>query len=62
MEVVEEPIGLGSYEKVLTVLIALGLPDPDECDSNLKEGDDPPDWRHALRTYRLDLDGRVSDG
>jgi hypothetical protein len=54
LNVIEEAIGLGSYERVLTVLIALGPPDPDECDSGFKEGDDPPDWRDALRAYRLD--------
>ena len=49
----EEAIGLGAYERVLTVLQIPDLPDPDEAEERDAEDDGPRDWRDALRGYRL---------
>lgn len=55
IEVQEDAVGLGSFGRVLTVLHAPDLSDVDDVvDSDAGNGDDPPDWRSAMRTYRLD--------
>lgn len=52
VEVEEDAVGLGSFGRVLTLLFAPELPDPDELEEELaEERDDPPDWRDALRSY-----------
>ena len=53
VEVIEEAIGLGSYGRVLTVLIIPDLPDADESDERDPEDHEGGDWRDALRGYRL---------
>jgi hypothetical protein len=54
VEVHEDAVGLGAYGRVLTVLHAPDLPDADEAvDADEVEADDPPDWRDAMRPYRL---------
>ena len=54
IEVQEDAVGLGSYGRALTVLYVPELPDADDSvDSDSRDGDDPPDWRDAMRPYRL---------
>lgn len=56
LDVVEEAVGLGRYGRVLTVL---SCPNLDDCEMNAfgedteESGDDPLDWRDAMRGYRL---------
>jgi len=50
VEVIEEAVGLGTFGRVLTLLRAEQLPDPDE---EPDEDERETDWRDALRGYRL---------
>ena len=52
LEVEEDAIALGRFGRVLTFLLILGLPDPDEL-TPPSGGDDDGDWRAALRGYRM---------
>lgn len=52
LEVEEESIGLGEYGRVLTLLWAPNLPDPDMLEESRQEdGRGERDWRDALRGY-----------
>ena len=55
VEVAEDAVGLGEFGRVLTVLMAGELPDPDEDSGYDGDRDDgrTGDWRDALRGYRL---------
>lgn len=54
-EVEEESIGLGRYRRVLTLLWARDLPDPDTLDEIQEgSGSGERDWRDALRGYEMD--------
>lgn len=56
VQVTEEAIGLGAFGRVLTVLTAQDLADPDDDDESERDPDDgrTHDWRDAMRTYRMD--------
>lgn len=55
LEVEEESIGLGRYGRVLTLLWARDLPDPDMLEETSQEaGIGDRDWRDALRGYEMD--------
>lgn len=56
VQVIEEAIGLGIFGRVLTVLTAQDLPDPEDDDQGEQDPDDgrTHDWRDAMRTYRMD--------
>lgn len=55
VEVLEEAIGLGSYGRVLTILIPKDLRDPEYEDDDESAPDDgrTHDWRDAMRSYRM---------
>jgi len=55
MEVEEDAVGLGSYGRVLTLLVVPDMPDPEELEEETEGGsDDKRDWRDALRGYEMD--------
>lgn len=54
LEVEEESIGLGRYRRVLTLLWARDLPDPDTLKETQQETDSGErDWRDALRGFEM---------
>lgn len=54
LEVEEESIGLGRYRRVLTLLWARDLPDPEMLEETQQEaGSGEHDWRDALRGYEM---------
>lgn len=55
VETVEEVLGLGSYGRVLTILVCPELPSADEIHQVEREGrKESADWRARLRTYSFD--------
>jgi Zn-dependent peptidase ImmA (M78 family) len=55
IETVEEAVGLGNYGRVMTVLTAVDLGEPEADDGSEENLDDgrTHDWRDAMRGYRL---------
>ena len=52
LELEEDVIALGSFGRLLTLLLIPGLPDPEEL--ALRSSDtEPQDWRDSLRGYRM---------
>ena len=54
LEVEEDAVGLGSFGRVLTILVAPELPHPDELQEKADRSDHDRDWRDGLRGYELD--------
>ena len=56
VDVIEEAVGLGTFGRVLTVLMPQDLSEIESDDDDQAEPDDgrTHDWRDAMRTYRMD--------
>ena len=52
LELEEDVAGLGSFGRLLTILLIPDLPDPEEL-AMASDGVEPQDWRDSLRGYRM---------
>ena len=52
LELEEDVVGLGSFGRLLTILLIPDLPDPEEL-AMVSDDAEPQDWRDSLRGYRM---------
>ena len=52
LELEEDAMGLGSFGRLLTILLIPDLPDPEELAMQSDDAE-PQDWRDSLRGYRM---------